>query len=428
MKFSELTLDMLRIMHSLEKLDALQPQQQPSQRAAAGGQQAGQLQQAREDEEARNPQKYLLYQGSATQIQHHLATLNSMLPQNRVVLLYISADAASDAPDAVGQLPPPSSSTSSSLLASQLAAQGMVRGLRMTADAGRRQNGPSTMLTPGDIVPFTRMPLFMIIESDNSTPFGAMQLPYGEPFVCLMSPQRWEATEPGLYTLFLHAPLAAFCVLCGLRTPDRQLFAQCNSLLGEYLDRVSDVVAGLAPAPAFARFLEDEFLRLFIARHVFCCAALAQFLPSNTKGDAWMPAANPALPFQAVLAHRDVLAIVPRLAALLGVGALFGPAVTVVAAAPSATGAFAVPRPVKPVVASSPGAPVVVPHQPRTPPAAAMISSPHSPAVIQMRMTSAGSTPGSFPGAPPPLPPPPSPVIAASITRTDVPQPPPGNL
>jgi hypothetical protein len=57
----------------------------------------------------------LLYQGSVTQLQHHLATLNSALPQNRVVLLYISADSATDD---VAAAPP-----AAGLLATQLAQQ-----------------------------------------------------------------------------------------------------------------------------------------------------------------------------------------------------------------------------------------------------------------------------------------------------------------
>lgn len=60
------------------------------------------------------------------------------------------------------------------------------------ADAGRR--GTSSYkepkcLYPGDLYPFTRRPMFIIIDSDNSFVFQHVPRYFGQPLVTLMSPQ-----------------------------------------------------------------------------------------------------------------------------------------------------------------------------------------------------------------------------------------------
>lgn len=45
-------------------------------------------------------------------------------------------------------------------------------------------------LYPGDLYPFTRKPLFVIIDSDNSFAFQYIPRYFGHPFVVLMSPQE----------------------------------------------------------------------------------------------------------------------------------------------------------------------------------------------------------------------------------------------
>lgn len=44
-------------------------------------------------------------------------------------------------------------------------------------------------LYPGDLYPFTRRPLFIIIDSDNSFVFQHIPRYFGQPLVILMSPQ-----------------------------------------------------------------------------------------------------------------------------------------------------------------------------------------------------------------------------------------------
>lgn len=44
-------------------------------------------------------------------------------------------------------------------------------------------------LYPGDLYPFTRRPLFVIVDSDNSFVFQHIPRYFGQPLVTLMSPQ-----------------------------------------------------------------------------------------------------------------------------------------------------------------------------------------------------------------------------------------------
>jgi len=112
-------------------------------------------------------------------------------------------------------------------------------------------------LYPGDLVGFTRKPLFLIVDSHNSTVFHQLPRLFGQPLVVLMSPQDTPAAFQGntkknsrgpqksrvnnwfftlknnisstvfntfsdaqhngsLFTLFLHSPLTAFCYICNV--------------------------------------------------------------------------------------------------------------------------------------------------------------------------------------------------------------------
>lgn len=67
---------------------------------------------------------------------------------------------------------------------------------REVSDGGAPLRGKSVAhfkephcLYPGDLYPFTRRPLFIIIDSDNSFVFAHIPKYFGQPLVILMSPQ-----------------------------------------------------------------------------------------------------------------------------------------------------------------------------------------------------------------------------------------------
>lgn len=53
-------------------------------------------------------------------------------------------------------------------------------------------------LHPGDLLPFTRRPLFVIVDSDNSSAFSAVPRLFDQPLVVLMSPEENPAPFRGM--------------------------------------------------------------------------------------------------------------------------------------------------------------------------------------------------------------------------------------
>ena len=52
-------------------------------------------------------------------------------------------------------------------------------------------------LHPGDLYPFTRKPLFVIVDSDNSSAFQHWSNLFGQPLACLLSPEIVPTTLQG---------------------------------------------------------------------------------------------------------------------------------------------------------------------------------------------------------------------------------------
>lgn len=103
-------------------------------------------------------------------------------------------------------------------------------------------------LYPGDLYPFTRKPLFVVVDSDNSFVFQQIPRYFGQPLMVLMSPQD---TPPALrdirhggslFTLFLHAPLAAFCLICNIGSLALHHWDRCQSYIDRFLVEASRLV------------------------------------------------------------------------------------------------------------------------------------------------------------------------------------------
>ena len=325
-KYSELTLSTSHVMHSLE----VDPRAAAAAASAAGGAVPA------------HPQKFILYEASPLQVLNHLASLCSTLPLSTGLMLYIAADGDAER-----------------------------RGFRLAADAGRTQSAACATLAPADVVPFTRVPLFAVVDSDNSDCLARAELPYGERHLFLLSPTRWVATVAGagaargLFTLFLHAPLSAFCLLCGLTNVDAAAYGAAAALLRDFLDRVVDAPAPPLPGGA-DRLLDDAYVKTFVARYLFAHATLAHFEPTCALGPEYLPRAVPAL--DALLRSVPLHNLVLRVASTLGVSELFvaGPAPPLAAPHPvlsTAPPADAAPAP--PLSANPP--PLPPEPSPRTP-------------------------------------------------------------
>lgn len=103
-------------------------------------------------------------------------------------------------------------------------------------------------LYPGDLYPFTRKPLFVIVDSDNSFVFQQIPRYFGQPLMVLMSPQDVPSTlrdlrhSGSLFTLFLHAPLAAFCLICNVGSLPVQHWERCQRYIERFLNEASQLV------------------------------------------------------------------------------------------------------------------------------------------------------------------------------------------
>ncbi|KAE8679015.1 hypothetical protein F3Y22_tig00111402pilonHSYRG00669 [Hibiscus syriacus] len=170
---------------------------------------------------------------------------------------------------------------------------------------GNRGSGGLNCIYPSDLIPFTRRPLFIIIESDVSEAISGAEK--GERAALFLSPScsfpistsdSSRHSVGSLFTIFLTAPLQAFCLLLGISGSDVEMdtYEHAESLLSSSLN---DWGLTLATSdnldPVWAQILRDPFLRRFLLRFVFCRAVLTLFVQTYNKKE-FHPECMPALP------------------------------------------------------------------------------------------------------------------------------------
>ncbi|KAG5529513.1 hypothetical protein RHGRI_030044 [Rhododendron griersonianum] len=172
----------------------------------------------------------------------------------------------------------------------------------------------SNCLYPGDLIPFTRRPLFLIIDSDISYAFKAVDYvsfafqvlhgsERGEPAALLLSPlkpsfKRADVTQSGSqFTLFLTAPLQAFCELVGLTysDSDAESYNDADNILSTSFSEWEVILCTSTTLDlVWAQVLSDPFLRRLILRFIFCRSVLAHFCPRENR-DQYLPVCLPQL-------------------------------------------------------------------------------------------------------------------------------------
>lgn len=156
-----------------------------------------------------NPHKYLLYKPSLSQLMVFLSSGFKELPPSGALLLYISADGCFSTTkhpqdcESINHLQVLKTNLFKTVACIsdgyELGGLGLATSMKRDAtDNGVPPRGKnaaaahfkeSHCLYPGDLYPFTRRPLFMIIDSDNSFVFAHIPKYFGQPLVILMSPQ-----------------------------------------------------------------------------------------------------------------------------------------------------------------------------------------------------------------------------------------------
>lgn len=322
-KFSELTLDMFRMLQTLER----EPQEDftglydvspgpgrlPSMENGAGG-----VALKRD-----NPHKYLLYKPTVSQFTVFMASGQKELPTNGALMLYISGDgcfSTKPTPEDLGY------DLGGVLLSTK-------RDYELLNSILNSKLKPHTKepncLYPGDLQPFTRRPTFIVVDSDNSTSFANIPQHFDQPLVVLMSPQevptsfRDNAHKGSLYTLFLHSPLSAFCFVTNIVDIPIHMWDKCLAYIDRFLTEASRLLTrSRGVAGGLVVFMGDDFLRLILCRHIFSACVLRAH--RSFRGRAgFHPTCHPALPELDILENPTLQRYALDLAAQLDVRHLF---------------------------------------------------------------------------------------------------------
>ncbi|XP_052170231.1 uncharacterized protein LOC127786690 isoform X2 [Diospyros lotus] len=276
-KFSELTLDTFRILQCLE-WEPSGSFYQPSgahlsglsassvQNGASGPSRINYSQDIADPTLPPNPRKAVLYRPTITQYIAVLATMCEELPPDGVLLIYLSA-----------------SRSTSSISGSPNHSPGQVKGDSFSycpggLHIGTRGNGGSDCIYPCDFTPFTRRPLFFVVDSDRSKAFKSInEAAKGEQPAMLLSPSSIPNAvdssclpSGSLFTCFLTTPLQAFCLLLGISGSDLEMDAynKADDLLSSSLNDWGSLLAASEPLdPVWSQVLNDPFLRRLLLRY-----------------------------------------------------------------------------------------------------------------------------------------------------------------
>ncbi|EYU30979.1 hypothetical protein MIMGU_mgv1a004029mg [Erythranthe guttata] len=333
-KFAELTLDTFRMLQCLEWEPSGSFYQKHSVEARENGGQADHsitsglidvnlMADMTDPNLPPNPKKAVLYRPSVTQLISVIATVCEKLPPDHVMLVYLSTSGTSGN-CSTSQMENPKISRkyamssgpannhheqSNGFCENHITTNGdSDQYFKNSLSLGPSKNGDSDNLFPGDIIPFTRKPLFLIIDSDNSHAFKVLRgAERGEPAALFLSPLAPSfknsigidmARHGSQFTFFLTAPLQAFCQLVdyNLTSDDMDIYKNVESILSTAFSKWEEILCTSTELDlVWAQLLCDPFLRRLILRFIFCRAVLNLFC-AREKGDQYLPVCLPEFP------------------------------------------------------------------------------------------------------------------------------------
>ncbi|GIX84828.1 protein SCAI [Caerostris darwini] len=315
-KFSELTLDMFRMLQTVER----EPQEEATQmfdstptpgRIPFPPDNGDQRPAKRE-----NPHKYLLYKPNISQLIVFLSSGFKELPPNGVLLLYMSADGC------FTNVKHPDDGYDYG---------GIATNSKREPDHINKRNVQLKdihCLYPGDLYPLTRKPLFVIVDSDNSHAFQYIPRYFGQPVLVLMSPEdippsfHDQQHKGNLFTLFLHSPLTAICFICNITEIPHTLWEKSQSHVDRFMSEASRLLVKCRNIdPAFLQFYGDDFLRLLILRFIFCRVVLR--LHRLFMNNNFSPRSHPPLSEPEILEQPSLKKVIIELVSVLDVRNMF---------------------------------------------------------------------------------------------------------
>lgn len=383
-KFSELTVDMYRILQILEREpnELLQQQQLKEQQQSLQHQQSfnvspnhqlygassaavGQSSATKSfnllsrptfnaanpnspNNPKSSPHKYLLFRPTFSQLFLFLASGFKELPQNGVLLLYLSADGSfgpmiADGDEAGYELggvatnPTATNSTSVGLNSCNFTSQGNRASSVLAGQHPQRANALRSSnsmhfkqlncLHPGDLYPFTRKPLFLILDSNNSCSYQHMPRHFGQPLLILMSPTQYpdpfnDNTKGSLFTLFLNCPLTALCLISNIIELPESIWREASYYIDKFnIELGSLLLQSRLIEPHILTFCQDDFLRLLIFRYIFCFMIMK--LHRLFRDSNYYPRSYPTIPDLELLNNPILKQIISDLAVTLDIRTIF---------------------------------------------------------------------------------------------------------
>ncbi|KAK4264946.1 hypothetical protein QN277_026059 [Acacia crassicarpa] len=270
-----------------------------------------------------NPRKAVLYRPSVTHLIAVLAAICEELPPDSVVLVYLSASGMAGYNNIHHLENSGGSSKHSKHKVLSQSSQEQSSGSSDSQINGKRESnsyfdsylwfGPkgidgSNNLYPGDLIPFTRKPLFFIIDSDNSHAFKVLRgAERGEKAALFLSPLIPVFKNPSdaslhngsQFTFFLTAPLSAFCQMVGLSPSevDKDVYDQAENILANAFAEWEIILCSSTTSLdlVWAQIITDPFLRRLILRFIFCRSAISFYCPPE-ESEQYMPLCLPHLP------------------------------------------------------------------------------------------------------------------------------------
>ncbi|KAF3946655.1 hypothetical protein CMV_027103, partial [Castanea mollissima] len=121
-----------------------------------------------------------------------------------------------------------------------------------------------------------------------------------------------------LFTIFLTAPLQAFCLLLGHSGSDidMDLFSKAEKLLSSSLNAWGSALATSNTLnPVWAQTLSDPFLRRILLRFLFCQAVLTLYAPTFNKKE-FHPMCMPPLPVSVLPTTTNSQMVVMQIASI----------------------------------------------------------------------------------------------------------------
>lgn len=301
-----------------------QPQQPQQQRDCADGDGAGAHPLGGQGGALANPVKYLMFCPRVTQLLQVLAASVDEMPDDSVLLFYLSARGVSTEGGG-GAAAPEQQLIGAGEFVPTLAG-GQPVGLK---DASRQ-------LYPSDLLPFTRRPMLVVVDSDRVDGFAALGgAGRGGPVGVLVSPaaqgsKDWASesghpdTRGGLFTLFLTGPLHALVAMTGGRSkPSAKACAAAAAALEAVLTEWGDVLRARGQAGVWATFAADPHAFRIIMRFVLCRAAFCLHVDQRSRRRGRVdtpPGCSPSMPPELLPDNQLVREGVLRVVKELGVG------------------------------------------------------------------------------------------------------------